>query len=120
MPSLFTQAMSKLDEVAFQSLYGRWDPLTPDAVARLLAQTTLRWYVGGGRAARAGAPARRHEDTDVVVSMEELEQLRSALADWDLWEVDAGTLRPLPPCGEDALARLGGEGSVLVGGVLTD
>ena len=97
MPSLFTQAMSKLDEVAFQSLYGRWDPLTPDAVARLLAQTTLRWYVGGGRAARAGAPARRHEDTDVVVSMEELEQLRSALADWDLWEVDAGTLRPLLP-----------------------
>jgi hypothetical protein len=45
VPSPFTQALSKLDAEAFQSLYGRWDPLTPDAVARLLAPTTLRWYV---------------------------------------------------------------------------
>ena len=97
MPSPFTQALSKLDQEAFQSLYGHWDPLTPDAVARLLAKTTLRWYVAGGRAARAGAPARRHEDTDVVVRMEDLEQLRNALADWDLWEAHAGALRPLLP-----------------------
>ena len=97
MPSPFTQALSKLDELAFQSLYGRWDPLTPDAVARLLAQTTVWWYVAGGRAARAGALARRHEDTDVVVRMADLEQLRSALADWDLWEAHAGALRPLLP-----------------------
>jgi hypothetical protein len=97
VPSPFTQALSKLDAEAFQSLYGRWDPLTPDAVARLLAPTTVRWYVAGGRAARAGAAARRHEDTDVVVSMEDLAELRSALADWDLWEAHAGALRPLLP-----------------------
>lgn len=97
MPSPFTQALSKLDAEAFQSLYGRWDPLSPDAVARLLAPTTVRWYVAGGRAARAGAAARRHEDIDVVVSMEDLAELRSALADWDLWEAHAGALRPLLP-----------------------
>jgi hypothetical protein len=97
VPSPFTQVLSKLDAEAFQALYGRWDPLTPDAVARLLAPTTLRWYVAGGRAARAGAAARRHEDTDVVVRMEDLAELRSALADWDLWEAHAGALRPLLP-----------------------
>jgi hypothetical protein len=97
VPSPFTEVLSKLDAEAFQSLYGRWDPLTTDAVARLLAPTTVRWYVAGGRAARAGAAARRHEDTDVVVSMDDLAELRSALADWDLWEAHAGALRPLLP-----------------------
>jgi hypothetical protein len=95
--SLFTEALNELDEEAFQSLYGRWDPLSPDAVAQLLASTTVGWYIAGGRAARAGAPPRRHEDIDVVVRMDDLDQFRSVLADWDLWEAHAGTLRPLLP-----------------------
>jgi hypothetical protein len=97
VPNRIIQALGELDDEAFQLLYGRWDPLTPDAIARLLARTTVRWYVAGGRAARAGARARRHEDTDVVVRMADLEQLRSVLADWDLWEAHDGALSPLLP-----------------------
>jgi len=29
--------------------------------------------------------------------MDDLEELRQALADWDLWETDDGALRPLLP-----------------------
>jgi len=93
----FAAAVNRLDEEAFQLLYGRWDPLEPTHVAALFAEASLRWYVAGGRAARMGAPARHHEDTDVVVRAEDLDQLRQALADWHLWEASTGSLRPLLP-----------------------
>ena len=95
VPSSFAQALKDLDENTFQSLYGRWDPLPPAGVAALLAASSVRWYIGGGRAARIGAPARRHEDTDVMVRIDDFEELRRTLADWDLWETDSGSLRPL-------------------------
>lgn len=112
MPSDFARIVNGLDEEAFQSLYGRWDPLEPAAVAELLSGSGVRWYIAGGRAARAGAPARHHEDTDVVVRIADLDQLRNRLADWDLWEALDGTLRPLLPglalteCCEQLWARL--------------
>jgi len=93
----FAAAVNRLDEEAFELLYGRWDPLEPTHVAALFAEASLRWYVAGGRAARMGAPARHHEDTDVVVRAEDLDQLRQALADWHLWEASTGSLRPLLP-----------------------
>ncbi len=74
-------ALKDLDEEAFQLLYGRWDPLEPDQVADLFSEASLRWYVAGGRAARVGAPARHHEDTDVAVRADDFDQLRQALAD---------------------------------------
>jgi hypothetical protein len=86
-----------LDEAAFRSLYGRWDPLTPSAVAGLLAGSGIRWYIAGGRAARVGAPARHHEDIDVVVRVADLAELRRVLAGFDLWEAHSGALRPLLP-----------------------
>lgn len=91
----FAAAVNQLDEEAFQLLYGRWDPLEPAQVADLLSEASLRWYVAGGRAARVGAPARHHEDIDIVVRAEDLDQLRQALADWHLWEAGSGSLRPL-------------------------
>lgn len=93
----FAAALNDLDEEAFQLLYGRWDPLEPAQVADLFAEASLRWYVAGGRAARVGAPARHHEDTDIAVRAEDLDQLRQALADWHLWEASSGSLRPLLP-----------------------
>ena len=95
MGSAFAKAINGLDEEAFQALYGRWDPLEPAQVAELLRGSSVRWWIAGGRAARVGAPARHHEDTDVAVSAGDLEELRRDLADWHLWEANSGTLRPL-------------------------
>jgi hypothetical protein len=55
----------------------------------------VRWWIAGGRAARAGAPVRHHEDTDLVVRMDDIDALRQHLTDWDLWEAHDGALRPL-------------------------
>jgi hypothetical protein len=95
VPSAFARAINSLGQEQFQSLYGRWDPLPPAEVARLLAASSIWWYIAGGRAARAGAVPRLHEDTDLVVSFSDLGELRRVLADWHLWEAHDGTLRPL-------------------------
>jgi len=93
----FARAINKLDEQAFQSLYGRWDPLEPAQVAKLFSAAPVRWWIAGGRAARAGAAARHHEDTDIAVRIDDLGALREHLSEWDLWEAHNGTLRPLLP-----------------------
>jgi hypothetical protein len=81
-----------------QAIYGRWSSLEPVEVAGLLAGTGIRWWIGGGRAARLGATvARRHSDTDVVISRDDVDILRRALAGWHLWEANDGSLRPLLP-----------------------
>lgn len=103
MDDAFTRAINSLDEDAFQALYGRWDPLEPAQVAELLAGAPLRWWIAGGRAARAGAPARHDEDTDVAVSIDDLAALRAHLSGWHLWEAHNGRLRPLLP--GDSLTR---------------
>jgi hypothetical protein len=97
MPPDFRETVNNLDEDQFQLLYGRWDPLEPAAVDSLLAGRGIRWHIAGGRAARLGAAPRRHEDTDVVVRMADLEGLRDALTSWHLWEANDGALRPLLP-----------------------
>jgi hypothetical protein len=94
------KVISELDEESFQSLYGRWDPLDPPQVARLLAGSGVRWWIAGGWAARIGAEHRHHEDTDAVVSIDDLTALREHLQAWHLWEAHAGSLRPLLP-GDD-------------------
>jgi hypothetical protein len=87
----------EFDEATFHAWYGRWVPMDPDGVARLLAGAGVRWWIAGGRAARVGAPARVHEDTDVVVMLTDLPALREHLAGWHLWQTDSGALRPLLP-----------------------
>ena len=93
----FVKAINELGEEAFQLLYGCWNPLEPQQVADLLSPSSVRWWIGGGRAARVGAPARHHEDTDVMVRADDLDELRNVLAGWHLWEANSGTLRPLLP-----------------------
>jgi hypothetical protein len=95
MSDAFAQAINDLDEEAFQLLHGRWDPLEPEQVADLLSPSSVRWWIAGGRAARAGAAARHRDDTDVAVRADDLGELRNALSDWHLWEANSGTLLPL-------------------------
>jgi aminoglycoside-2''-adenylyltransferase len=95
MSSAFAKAINDLDEESFQALYGRWDALEPAQVAELFRASSVRWWIAGGRAARIGAPVRHHEDTDVAVRLDDLDELRNHLADWHLWEANSGTLRPL-------------------------
>ena len=95
MGSAFAKAINNLDEEGFQALYGRWDALEPAQVAELFRASSVRWWIAGGRAARMGAPPRHHEDTDVAVRLDDLDELRKDLADWHLWEANSGTLRPL-------------------------
>ncbi len=97
MSESLAEALEALDEEAFQRLYGRWDPLEPRQVAELLDGTSVRWWIGGGRAARVGAPPRHHDDTDVIVLAADVAELRTALISWHLWEANGGSLRPLPP-----------------------
>ena len=97
MGSAFVKKINDLDEEAFQALYGRWDPLEPAQVAELFRAPSVRWWIAGGRAARAGAPDRHHEDIDVAIRIDDLDGLRKDLSDWHLWEANSGTLRPLLP-----------------------
>jgi len=95
--SALAKAVNALDEEAFQALYGRWAPMEPAEVADLFGSSSVRWWIAGGRAARVGAPPRHHEDTDVAVRIDDLNELREDLSDWHLWEANSGTLRPLLP-----------------------
>ena len=97
MGNAFAKVVNDLDEQAFQALYGRWDPLDPAQVAELFGASPVRWWIAGGRAARAGAPDRHHDDTDVAVRIDDLDRLRHDLSAWHLWEASSGTLRPLLP-----------------------
>lgn len=94
----FVGAVNQLTEEEFQALYGPWDPFGPGEIAGLLSGTHARWWIAGGRAARAGAAAKRHhEDTDVVAYAPDFGAVRDAMTGWHLWENVNGTLRPLLP-----------------------
>jgi hypothetical protein len=93
----FREAVGQLDQASFHALYGPWDPMPPELLAGLLADCGARWIVAGGRAARAGARPRHHEDTDVAIAMADLGVIRETLRGWHLWEADDGALKPLLP-----------------------
>jgi len=97
MTTSFREAVNGLDEASFQELYGRWDPLTPEQFSDLLAGCGARWIVAGGRAARVGAPARHHSDTDISIRAADVGLIREVMRDWHLWEVNDGALKPLLP-----------------------
>jgi Aminoglycoside-2''-adenylyltransferase len=87
-----------LDDEAIQRLYGRWSPMAPDEVRVLFDRAPFPWWIAGGWAIEAaGGRARSHWDTDVVVLSRDLAGIREWFADWHLWEVQQGNLRPLMP-----------------------
>jgi hypothetical protein len=97
LPTTRPPTVNDFDEATFQSWYGRWAPFTPTELAGLLAGSDVLWWIVGGRAARVGAPAREHEDTDVALRCADLSRLREYLADWHLWQNLSGSLYPLLP-----------------------
>jgi hypothetical protein len=94
---VFLEAAGRMSEDEFLGRYGPWDAMTPAEVAAELAGCGVPWWVAGGRAARAGAAARHHDDTDVAVLAGDVDAIRAAMAGWHLWENIDGALRPLLP-----------------------
>lgn len=85
------------EDVAFERLYGPWEPATPAAARQLLAGFDAPWWVCGGYAVEAftGVP-RPHDDLDIGFFRRDLGKLRGALGDeYDLWSAGSGMLRPL-------------------------
>jgi hypothetical protein len=93
----FLDAVGRMSEDEFLWRYGPWDPMAPAEVAAELAGCAVPWWIAGGRAARAGAAERRHDDTDVAVLARDVDAIRAAMAGWHLWENINGALRPLLP-----------------------
>jgi aminoglycoside-2''-adenylyltransferase len=93
---LFTPEMSDEDR-DFYRWYGSWRPLTPPAIAQLMAGANIRWWIVGGWAVDAftGIP-REHEDIDVSFFRADLPALLDHLGPkYCVWSNASGTLRPL-------------------------
>jgi hypothetical protein len=78
---------------------GPWDPLSPAAVAALLAPMNAPWWIAGGWAIDlfVGRQTREHHDVDVGLLRRDQTALRAALPTWDFQCADPpGHLRPWP------------------------
>ena len=69
---------------------GLWEPLSIDAVSRLLQSATVPWWIAGGWVIdlHLGHRSRAHADVDVLVLRPHLQDLRRCLAGWDLYAAD--------------------------------
>ena len=79
----------------FLDVYGDWEPLTPAELATLMEGFAPPWWIVGGHAVEAftGVP-REHEDLDLVVFWDALDDLRAQLGDrYHLWSNHGGTFR---------------------------
>ena len=81
----------------FYRWYGRWQPITPRGVARLMRGSDVRWWIIGGWAIDAFTRApREHEDIDVSFFRSDLPALLDHLAPrYCVWSNLSGTLKPL-------------------------
>lgn len=85
----------------------KWRPLTPDAVAELLAAAPVRWWLSGGAALDRWlrAPIRHRENIDVSVVARDLAALVGSLpAGFSAWAPagDAGAMVPFAEAPADA------------------
>ena len=81
----------------FDRLYGPWESFDPAQVAEFLEGFDHPWWIVGGWAIDAfTGSARDHEDVDVSLLSCDVPALREHVGDrWQLWNIYAGTLRPL-------------------------
>lgn len=88
----------ELAEPEFVRYYGPWSPLHPTALLRLFDGAPFTWWVVGGWSLETDPrqPRRRHEDTDVAVRADQVDDLRAWLRDFHLWQTYPG-LRPVFP-----------------------
>ena len=77
---------------------GRWDPLTPQEVAKLLAPLQVPWWIAGGWALDLylGRQTRDHADIDVAVLRDHQTDVRGLLGGWDPHTASSGVLEPWP------------------------
>jgi hypothetical protein len=81
----------------FYRWYGDWASVTPRAVAEILEDVGVRWWVVGGWAVDAyTGEAREHEDIDVAFFRADLPVVLAHLSrELNVWSNLSGTLRPL-------------------------
>lgn len=81
----------------FYRWHGRWQPLTPRGVARLMRGSGIRWWIIGGWAVDAFTDTpREHEDIDVSFFRADLPRLLDHLSPrYCVWSNLSGTLRPM-------------------------
>jgi hypothetical protein len=85
------------DDARWDRWYGRWEPLDPAGLGAFMAGFPRPWWIVGGWSIDAftGAP-REHEDVDLSILACDIPALREHVGDaWNLWSMDAGTMRPL-------------------------
>ncbi len=83
------------EDLAFWRLYGPWEPLDLDGIARLLAGFGEPWWVVGGQAIEAFSGVHRvHEDLDISFFPNAFPAFRDQVKDrYHVWCNDGGTLR---------------------------
>lgn len=94
---LIRTAAEQAEDDAFLAVYGDWDPLTPEDVARELDGFERPWWVVGGWAIEAATGYRRdHEDTDIsILSIDVASLVEHLRGRWHVWNNVGGVLRPL-------------------------
>ncbi|MGN7860462.1 nucleotidyltransferase domain-containing protein [Microbacterium sp. 22303] len=94
--------------VASPSFTTEWDPLSPGAVADLLASSSVRWWLSGGAALDRwlGRPIRARANVDVSTTARDLRELVAALpSPYSAWIADGDGWIPLADAGEDVDAH---------------
>ena len=95
-------------DAAFAPDLTRWDAWDPADAAERLAGVEAPWYVAAGWALDlfVGGEMREHEDLEIAVPHERFEELRRALAEFDVFvPVGEGLVRPLESLSSDEFAE---------------
>jgi hypothetical protein len=87
----------RAESEAFLALYGAWEPLTPQELARELDGFDRPWWLVGGWAIEAATGFRReHEDTDISILHTDVPAFVEHLRDRrHVWNNVGGVLHPL-------------------------
>jgi hypothetical protein len=89
---------SELDFEAFQSIFGRAEPLSLPEARDLFGGAPFDWWVAGGWSTEMEATSHRdHEDLEIGVARSQLVAVRDWLREFHLWDVHGGALRFLWP-----------------------
>jgi hypothetical protein len=89
----------------------RWQPLTPEQVAKLLRGLEIPWWIAGGWALDlfVGHGTRAHNDIEIAVFRDDVEKLRVHLKGWEHFIAEKGTFTPwrgaLPPSAHELWSR---------------
>lgn len=72
----------------------RWEPLTVEQVAERLRELRVPWSIAGGWALDLfiGRQTRAHKDVEVAVFRDDVATARAALAGWEVFIAESGTL----------------------------